>query len=541
MTSAPIRATAGTYTGTWQMVRFYLHRDRIKVPAWVLGIALTVAYYTNALPVLFGSAGGLKSAAGFLTGPIGAVFGGPGFGADNLTLERFFVGEYGLYVMASAALMSLLLVSRHTRLEEQTGRSELILAGPVGRSAPLTATLILAVISNVGVSVLVPLVMIGKGYAAADSFLFGAGVGAVGLVFAGVAAITVQVTEYSRAASGLAGATLGVFFLIRAAGDLLEKHGSLLSWFSPLAWSQQTRPFVDPRWWPLLLSVAFAGVTISVGYRLAERRDYGAALIRTKPGPPRAGTYLHSPLAVAFRLQRAAIFGWGAALLIAGFAYGVITKPVVDGLGSLSQDMLSIFGGAENLVDGYLASMAVFEAVLVSVFVVLGIQSVRTEEITGRVEPLLASATDRKAWFGANLIVIAGGAVGLLIATGLGTAIGAVIGTGEIKYLWLVVLGHLAYAPAMFLILGVAALLFGFLPRAVPAAWALVFYGLVVGFFAPLLNLPRWAIDLSPLDHISRVPGNGFGWLPVIILTIMAGVVAALGIVAFRRRDLTVT
>jgi ABC-2 type transport system permease protein len=228
---------------------------------------------------------------------------------------------------------------------------------------------------------------------------------------------------------------------------------------------------------------------------------------------------------VAFRLQRAAIFGWGAALLIAGFAYGVITKPVVDGLGSLSQDMLSIFGGAENLVDGYLASMAVFEAVLVSVFVVLGIPS----------------ATDRKAWFGANLIVIAGGAVGLLIATGLGTAIGAVIGTGEIKYLWLVVLGHLAYAPAMFLILGVAALLFGFLPRAVPAAWALVFYGLVVGFFAPLLNLPRWAIDLSPLDHISRVPGNGFGWLPVIILTIMAGVVAALGIVAFRRRDLTVT
>jgi ABC-2 type transport system permease protein len=539
--SAPARATAGSLSGTWQIVRFYLRSDRIKLPAWVLGITVTVAYYTNALPVLFGSEEELKSASSFLTGPIGAVFGGPGYGAENLTLESFFVGEYGLYVMAGAALMSFLLVSRHTRFEEQTGRSELVLAGPVGRDAPLTATMVVVVIGNVGVSILIPLVMISKGYAAPDSFLFGVGVGAVGLAFAGVATITAQVTEHSRAASGLGGAALGAAFLVRAAGDLMKDHGSLLSWFSPLAWSQQTRPFANGRWWPLFLSLAFVGVTVWIGFRLARRRDYGAGLIRTKPGSPRAAAYLDSPLALAFRLHRAAIAGWGVALFVAGFAYGVITKRVVDGLADLSQDMLSIFGGPGNLVDGYLAAMAVFEAVLVGVFVVLGIQSVRSEEVAGRVEPVLATATDRRTWFGANLLVIAGAAVGLLVATGVGTALGATIGTGEVKYLWLVVLGHLAYAPALFLILAAAALMFGVMPRSIPAAWVFVFYGMVIGFFAPLLNLPQWAMDLSPLDHISRIPGEGIAWLPVITLTILAAVVTAAGVAAFRRRDLTAT
>jgi len=44
--------------------------------------------------------------------------------------------------------MNILLVSRHTRLEEQTGRSELLRADAVGRHAPLTAALLLALSAN---------------------------------------------------------------------------------------------------------------------------------------------------------------------------------------------------------------------------------------------------------------------------------------------------------------------------------------------------------------------------------------------------------
>jgi hypothetical protein len=62
-------------------------------------------------------------------------------------------------------------------------------------------------------------------------------------------------TAHARAASGSALAVLALAAVVRGVGDMLHEHGSLLSWWSPIAWAQQTRAFVDLRWWPLLLSV----------------------------------------------------------------------------------------------------------------------------------------------------------------------------------------------------------------------------------------------------------------------------------------------
>ena len=46
---------------------------------------------------------------------------------------------------------------------------------------------------------------------------------------------------------------LALAFLVRGIGDVIDLQGSWLSWFSPLAWAQQTRVHVDLRWWPLLV------------------------------------------------------------------------------------------------------------------------------------------------------------------------------------------------------------------------------------------------------------------------------------------------
>ena len=44
--------------------------------------------------------------------------------------------------------MSILLVVRHTRADEETGRAELVGAGVVGRHAPLAAALVVAAIAD---------------------------------------------------------------------------------------------------------------------------------------------------------------------------------------------------------------------------------------------------------------------------------------------------------------------------------------------------------------------------------------------------------
>jgi len=82
-------------------------------------------------------------------------------------------------------------------------------------------------------------------------------------------------------------------------------------------------------------------------------------------------------------------------------------------------------------------------------------------------------------------------------------------------------------------------LLFGLVPRAVGAAWAFLGFVAFAGFLGPLLQLPDWVYDLSPVDRIPNVPVADFSVWPLIGLTLIAVAMIAIGLVGFRRRDLT--
>src|SRR5699024_8032495 len=155
--------------------------------------------------------------AALAANPVVGLIGGPGYGFDDLTVARFLAGMYAVYLMLGAALMSITTISRHTRVEEQTGRAVLVRVNVAGRHAHLTAARVVVVVMNILVSVLVGLVVVSSAIEpqpeAAGSFLFGASVGAAGLVFAGIAAVTVQLSPFSRVGSGIAGAVLGVAFV----------------------------------------------------------------------------------------------------------------------------------------------------------------------------------------------------------------------------------------------------------------------------------------------------------------------------------------
>ena len=528
-------------TGVTTLTRFMLRRDRVRLPAWAAGFGAFVVYLAVALPTAYVTTDDLDSIMAMFRDPVGRMLTGPGYGLDDPTYARLIANGYGLYFLLLAGLMNILLVVRHTRAEEQSGRAELVGANVVGRYAALTAALVVALLTNGAVVVVVAVTMVAVGgFGIGGSLLFGASIAAFGLAIAGLTALTAQLSEGSRAAAGLAGAALGAAFVLRAVGDMARSGGNALSWLSPLGWSQQTAPFVLDRWWPLALPLALAVVTTVAAYAQSTRRDLGASRFAVHAGPARATASLGTPLGLAWRLQRPAIVWWTVALAVSGVVFGAFADSLLDAVGDMPDVFIEVFG-AEDLLAGYLAYMAVFMAYLASTFAVLAIQAMRNDETSGRGEALLATPIGRRGWLVSNLAVTTAGVVVIMAVTGLATGIGATVATGDAAHVGELTLAHLNQIPAVLVVLGVAALLFGTRPRAIPATWALVAYGVLVGTFGRLLDLPGLALDISPFEHLARMPLVAVELLPVVVLIALAAATTALASLTFRRRDITVS
>jgi ABC-2 type transport system permease protein len=282
-------------------------------------------------------------------------------------------------------------------------------------------------------------------------------------------------------------------------------------------------------------------VAAAIGYALSARRDVGAGLVAARTGAPEAASWLRSPIAVAFRLQRASLIWWTLALAVFGLIFGGVADQIADTEG-ISDDRIEMFGGSvDTLVDGFLGIITLLTAVLAGIMVVLGVQAVRSEETKGRAEPVLSTATSRSSWFGSHLAVISIGLVGLLLVVGFTTGTGAAISVGDASYVWAVTTAHLAHAPGVLVVLGIAALLFGILPRAIGVTWVLLGSALFVGIFGAIMDVPQWIRNLVPMEHTGQPPLEEISWSAAGILLVIAAGLAAAGLVAFGRRDLDTT
>jgi ABC-2 type transport system permease protein len=527
-----------SFVATGDLVRFALRRDRIKLPIWVGAIGLGMLYAVSALPTVYSTPEERQVRAELMDSPASTMMSGPGYGLDNYTLGAMITNEMVLYLAIPAAMMSIFLIVRHTRAEEETGRAELVRSAVVGRHAATTAALLVAVIANAGVALLTALAMLSGDLPAGDSFAVGIGIGLTGLAFAGVATVTSQLTEHSRAASSLAMAVVGAAFLLRAIGDVSERGGNVVSWLSPLAWAQQMRPFVDLRWWPLLLSIGIIAATVAAGYALSARRDVGAGLLPPRLGRADASSHLSTPFGLAVRQQRVSLIGWAVGLFVFAVPSGSLSDSVTEAVAENPQ-MGEIFtANGQDPLDAFYATMALFFALLVAAFAVTSVLRLKSEERSGHTEAVLATSVSRARWYVSWLGFTAVASSALLLISGLGVGIGAATGDAGASTVAEVTLGTLAFLPAVMVVAGVAAALFGLRPAAATLAWIVVAYAVVFGMFGALLNLPDLIADMSPFAHTTAMPLADLPLAPLALLTVLAAVLAITGSISFRRRDL---
>lgn len=526
-------AAASGLTGTGELVRLFMRLDRLHLPLWLVGIVGIVAASASAVQGLYDTpAARAGYAATVSSSPAAIVMSGPPQALDTVGGITLF--EINLISALGISLMAIFLTVRHTRAEEEAGRTELLRAGVLGRHAPLAAALIVVGAATLGVAALMALSLVGLGLPASGSVLFGAAMASLGLVFVAVTAVAAQVTEHARAALGLAVAVLGLSWVLRSVGDVRE---GVASWLSPVGWVQAVQAYGDQRWWPLVLPLATAAVLVALAVELTRRRDIGAGLVATRPGSPRASAVLSSVPGLALVQQRASLCWWTLGLFLCGMAFGSFGNEI----GTMLEDnpaLSDLLGGATgaDLVASYFGLIMLILALIAACFTVASVHRLRAEETAGRTELVLSSRTARTTWVLGWLAVTALGSVLLLTAAGAGVAVADALVGGAGQYGALTG-AALAYLPAVGVLGGLAAALYGWLPRLGPLAWVVLAACFVIGWLGDLLQIPESVRDLSPFTLTPRLPMETMDWSVVLLLSACAVALLVLAVVGFRRRD----
>ncbi|MCK1794954.1 ABC transporter permease [Streptomyces sp. XM4193] len=537
-TSAP---PARTLAGTVALLRFGLRRDRLRLTVWLFSLLAGTLMSLAGVADLNPTAEDREAFAEASDSPAGLALSGPSRYLDDYSHGSMIGHQLLGFTVVLVAMMSVFLVVRHTRTEEETGRAELVRATAVGRHAYLSAALLLAVLANLALAALLAAGLAASGHQGVSvqgSLLYGLAHAAVGVVFAAVAAVTVQLSAHSRAASGSALAVLGLAYVLRAAGDTGgDTGGGTLSWLSPIGWAQRTHVYVDDRWWPLALCVLLSLALIAPAYLLSTRRDVGAGLRAARLGSRTASPALLRPLGLELRLHRGMLTGFAVGLLLLGAAYGAILGDVEEVLDSVDS-MRRSAEAMGDLTEAFAAMLMTMIATVGSAYVVLAVLRARSEEVSGRAEPLLATGLSRHRWLGGHLTVALLGGPFLLLLAGLGFGLLGSVTADDPSLVPKLVGAALLHSPALWVTAGAAAALFGLAPRWSAAAWVLPVYSFVVGYLGQVLGFPEWMNNLSPFGHVSQAPAEPVEWLPLVLLTVCALVLLAFGVLGFRRRDL---
>jgi ABC-2 type transport system permease protein len=526
-----------TLTGLRRLVRLILRRDRLRLTLWFVAIpGLLIVQAVGVQSVYPDQAAIDLYAELFGDNPALIAFSGPGYGFKDPNIGVVLVNEIQVFGCLAIALMSMFLVNRYTRAEEDSERADLLRSSVVGRHAPTAAAVVVIAILNIIIGVLCALGTIALGFPVLGSIALAGSLTAVGLMFAGVTAVAAQIASGGRATLGLAGTGLAAAFVIRAAGDMSDNG---LSWLSPIGWAQAVRAYADERWWTLALCVAVALALVVAAFWLSIQRDLGSGLRPLRAGPPTAAHGLVRPAGLAFRLQRGALAGWGIGMFLMGVAFGSLGADV-DRLLEENPAMAEFFAVREgtSLTDSFLATSLMMLALFAGGFAVSSALHLRGEEAAGRVEPLLAGPVGRPRWAAGHLLIACAGTMLTIAAAGLGLGIAYAVVSGDAGQVPRLLGAALATVPGILVLVGLATLLFGLAPRTAPATWAALALMVLVGFFSDLLQLPAWARDLSPLEHLPSAPAEPLAAAPIVALTTLAAALAAAGLWGLRRRDI---
>jgi ABC-2 type transport system permease protein len=483
---------------------------------------------------------GLASLAALARNPAIRVLFGPPVGLDDV--GGFTVWRTGAVLAVLVSVWALLAATRITRGEEEAGRWDLLLTGPLG--VPDLVLRHLAVLAGacgvLGAAVTGGLLL--GGAAPAGALVTGAALGGCGLAGVTVGVLTAQLAADRRTAAGLGLAVLAGGLALRMLADGLPSW-SWVQWLTPYGLLARSAPFVRDDLVPLLVLLLGGCVTGALAWLLSGRRDVRAGLLRARHvRTARSGSVLlrSVPGFVIRRAARPAV-GWAVALAAYFALIGSLATSLTSFLAAnpAFADMAAQAGfGGLDLVEGYVATLFSLLAVPLGAFAASRMAALRADETAGRLAMLFSLPLRRRRWLAAEAVAVGVACLALAVVAALATWAGT-RAVGADLSIAAALTGTLNVVPVALLCLGAALLALGWFPGHVlvtgvlPAAG-----GYLLLVFAQSFGWPSWVRGVSPFAHLAVAPQQPVDLAATVGLLLVAGVLGGLGLLGYARRDL---
>lgn len=516
-----------------------LRRDRFTLPVWLISVWLFCVIFVPMFPSMAGTPEQIAVLGEMMKNPAMVAMCGVIYG-DAYTYGVMYTQLMLVWSGLLVAVMNILIVTRHTRGDEDEGRLEVIRALPTGRLSSLMSVTMLVVGLNVALALLTGFTMPMFGVASiglAGSLVYGAALGVLGLAFAALTLVIVQLVQSSGAATGVSLALLGAFYVLRAYGDVSAEWAGHVS---PLGLIERTYPYFRNSWWPIIVLLVASLALVAVSFVCAEQRDLGRGLL-----PDAGGRRAHAPRllsnewGLAWRLTRGTILAWGAAVFLLAGAYGSVMADMESFVQSnqLYQVLVGVGAGTDNATGPVTYSLLLMMGMMATIPVLTTAFKLHAEERNGRLDYVLGKTVSRVRLYTGYGLLIVMVAIGmqLLAATGF-WAVAQTVMTDPVKAS-LVFKAAFCYGAALIAFGGLALFLVGWAKRFTWIGWAYLVVTFVVVYLGGLINLPQWVQRLTPFGLLPRSPTDQFSWWAWAGLVVAGAALAVIGAIGYRRRD----
>ena len=523
-----------TTQGFRTLLRVDAKSDRTLSASWLAVLAVTTWVSVDATKDLYSTPQSLAGAASAInsTPAVTALYGrvtSVGSLGELAILKPFMLGAIAVSAVAASVAI------RHTRADEETGRTDLLIASGAGRKSPMIAGCLSAAVFSAIAGLGVAAVLLGLGLPTHGSMMVGANLATLGILFGVVGACCAQAFGTGRTARSASYTLIGLCFLIRAVADSTSSL-SWVRWLSPLGWSQQTQPYAGERWWPMLLHLACAGLITLWAWRIDESRDVGEA--PWSRSSVSSATDLHSHLGLAWRSLRSGWYIWAAGITALSLVVGNVAANADTMLSdSGMNDYLERLDDSGAAIDTLYSAELTYIGLLATAFGIHAMVDLVRDEAAGRADLLLTAAPSRSRWLGAHLVVAFVGTATLMGISGGILAVGEVIATGDNAHAGRIFAAAMGQVPAIWAICAVATVLVGITRHAGPWAWALLVAVMVTSVFGPLIDVDVNLAELSPFSHTPTVTGSQT-LTPAIGMIALAAALALTGSYVLKHRDI---